>query len=106
MTMAEQPEHALIVHYKLSDEDFGTIEDRDAALGLADRLEVALRGSAGECDGHEFGEGFCRIYVYGSSSEALVAVVTPTMRTVALPIGSFITKRSGPPGTPEQRVTL
>jgi hypothetical protein len=92
----------------LSDQEFGSFDERENAFSLEDRLRDAVMDSAiGEYDGHEFGEGWCRFYIYGADADALAEVVIPILRGFSPPpAGSFIVKRFGPPGARQQEVQL
>ena len=101
--MADQQE-ALIVHIKLSDDEFGDGPERLAAYEVEDRLLDGIPADIGEVDGHEFGGGYATIFVYGPSAEALFGIILPMLAASTLPIGSFVTKRYGPPGAREDRI--
>ena len=52
------PEHAVIIRYSLSDEQHGTVEEREAIFALEDRLIARIDSQKlGEHDGNEFGGG-------------------------------------------------
>ena len=64
--VSTSPEHAVLVHLKLSDSGFGTEAEREALFELEQRLERAILAAAvGEFDGNEVGEGLCTLYMYG-----------------------------------------
>jgi hypothetical protein len=103
----ERAEEALVIHLKLSDTEFGSFEERERAFSIEDRLESALRNAAqGEYDGHEFGDGWCRFYLYGEDANALAEAVLPVLTSFATLPGSFVLKRFGPPGSNEERISL
>ena len=60
-------EHAVLVHLKLSDSEFGAPEERDAIHALCNELEAAIdSNAAGEYDGlpdremsHQFMNSWC-----------------------------------------------
>jgi hypothetical protein len=100
-------QHAVIIHLKLSDLEFGSFEERETAFRLEDRLESAVEDSGlGEYDGHEFGKGWCQFYIYGGDANVIADTVLPVVRTFALRVGSFVVKRFGPPGAREDQVPL
>lgn len=100
-------EHALIVHIKLSDQEFGSFDERENAFTVEDRLQDAVKDlEVGEYDGHEFGEGWCRFYIYGDDADAMAEAVLPILREFSPPAGSFVAKRFGPPGAQQQEVQL
>jgi hypothetical protein len=92
-------EHALIVHFKLSDAGFGTPAERQEFMSLESRLEAALKASgAGMFDGNEFGDGECVWYMYGPDADALFQAAEPVIREARPRPGSFVLKRRGAPG--------
>ena len=101
------PEEALLVHLVLSDDEFGTEEERARIHALTDRLDAAI-SAAGvwEFDGDEFGAGGCTLYMYGPSANALWGVVEDLLRASPVTRGGTATKRYGGPGpqTPSERV--
>jgi hypothetical protein len=98
---------ALIVRLKLSDDEFGDSAERDAAHAVEDRLvELFASGELGEFDGHEFGGGFATLYMYGPSAERMAAAVLPAVADLGRRVGSVLTKRFGPPGSPEVTIRL
>ena len=105
--VSTSPEHAVLVHLKLSDSGFGTEAEREALFELEQRLERAILAAAvGEFDGNEVGEGLCTLYMYGPNAETLFAAVAPVLHASPLARGATVIKRSGPPGSPEQRLEL
>lgn len=90
------PEHAVIVHLKLSNAAFGTKEEMDAIHALSDRLEAKiLEARAGEFDGDEFGQGECTLYMYGPNADLLFAAVEDEIRASPLSRGGWVIKRYG-----------
>jgi len=80
-TAKKSPEHAVIVHLKLSDDAHGTVEERESVFALEDELERAIEGSAaGEFDGNEFGGGEAVLYAYGPDADALFAAMEAPLR--------------------------
>jgi hypothetical protein len=99
------PEHAVLVHLKLSASPFGTDPERERVLEFEQQLEEAmLAAGVGEFDGNEFGDGECTLYMYGPDSEALFAAIAPVLRTSPLARGATVVKRAGPPGSPEEKL--
>lgn len=102
-----QRQQAVVIHLKLSDNECGSFAERETAFTLEDRLEAAVTGSAiGEYDGHEFGEGWCRFYIYGDDANVMADAVLPVVRSFSSPNGSFVVKRFGPPGAPQEEIPL
>jgi hypothetical protein len=100
-------QHAVIVHLKLSDQAFGSFDERERAFALEDRLEDALsRSAVAEYDGHEFGGGWCRFYVYGDDANAIATLVAPIVAQFSRSPSSVLIKRFGPPGAPQEECPL
>lgn len=75
------PEHAVILHYALSDDEHGTVEEREAIFALEDRLARMIESQQlGEHDGNEFGGGEATIYCYGPDAGRLFAALEPEAR--------------------------
>ncbi len=103
----EQRQQAVVVHLKLSDEGLGAFDEREKAFALEDRLEEIIAGLAiGEYDGHEFGEGWCRLYIYGDDANRIGEAIIPVVRDASPPPGTFLVKRFGPPGARQEEVPL
>ena len=107
--VAKAPEHAVIVHIKLSDEAHGTVEERESVFSLENELERAIRSAdAGEFDGNEFGGGEAVLYAYGPDADALFAAMEAPLH--AFPKRpAFAILRYGAAGdssSKERRVTL
>ena len=103
------PEHAVIVHFKLSDDQHGTVEERESVFALEDELEHAIESmTAGEFDGNEFGGGEAVLYAYGPDADALFAAMEAPLRAFpARP--AFAILRYGEPSdatATERRVEL
>lgn len=97
------PQHALLIDIGLSDAAFGTPEEREAVFELEDGLIEAMSVEPSiEVDGHEFGEGIGRVYVYGPDADRMFALAEPSLRAFAAP-KKKITRRYGPPGDPDVR---
>jgi hypothetical protein len=77
----EPPEHAVIVHFKLSDDEHGTLAEREGVFALEDQLERAIQSMAvGEFDGNEFGGGEAVLYAYGPDADALFEAMEAPLR--------------------------
>ena len=76
-------EHAVIIHYALSDDQHGTVEDREAIFELEDRLATLMESqNLGEHDGNEFGGGEAVIYCYGPDADRLFAGIESDLRAL------------------------
>ena len=90
MSAPGSAEQAVLVYLKLSDDEFGEFDEREAIFALEDRLIEAITSkSAGEYDGHEFGEGFGTLYMYGESADALYQVALPIVREYSTHSGPY-----------------
>lgn len=89
-------EHAVLVYLNLSDERFGTSDEREKIHDLSDRLEQAIESrNAGEFDGDEFGDGQCTLFMYGPDADVLFAAIEPVLRDSPLAAGGYAIKRFG-----------
>ena len=89
-------EHAVLVYLKLSDDEFGTAEERNQNHELSDLLKTAIETkNAGEFDGDEFGDGQCTLFMYGPNADALFQAVEPILRDSPLSFGGHAIKRYG-----------
>ena len=103
----EQPEHAVLVYLKLSDDEHGITEEREKIFTLEKTLTKAVeRNQAGEFDGNEFGEGFCTLYLYGPDAEKLFQAAFPVLQEFDALHGSYVVKRYGKPGARQERIEL
>jgi len=101
---AASSEHAVIIHYKLSDDAHGTVEEREAIFALETRMEAAITAAnAGEFDGNEFGGGEAVLYMYGPDRDRLWAAVEPQVRAFALR-PAFADLRAGGPDSAAERL--
>lgn len=81
MAEAEAPEEAVIAHYRLSDDEFGTSAERAAFFDAEEAVAVAVEeAGVGEVDGNEFGGGEVVLYAYGPDAQALFKVMEPALR--------------------------
>jgi hypothetical protein len=99
-------DHAVIVHFALSDEQFGSEFERETIGDLGDRLAgIVQEAGAGEFDGDEFGGGEAVLYLYGPDRELLWAAVEPEVRACGLR-PAFALLRPGGPDVTAQRLEL
>lgn len=101
------PGEALLVYIRLSDDEFGTTEERDRVHLLEDDLRELVAGVPGaDVDGHEFGGGFGTIYIYAPSADQLFDTLAPTLLALDVPPGSYLIRRYGAPGARHDRIPL
>jgi hypothetical protein len=86
----------LAVCFKLSDSQFGTAEERDAAHRFSDQLAAAIEAhSVGKFDGDEFGNGEGVLFMCGPNADELFDAVYPTLKTWEPLKGGHVIKRYG-----------
>ncbi|MFK0281991.1 hypothetical protein ACIQVL_16185 [Streptomyces sp. NPDC090499] len=79
----EAPEEAVIAHYRLSDNEYGSRAEREAIFDAERAMAAAVeQAGVGEVDGNEFGGGEAVLYAYGKDAESLFKVMEPTLRAV------------------------
>ena len=99
-------DHAVIVHFGMSDDEFGSEAERATLGDLGDRLaDVVARAGVGEFDGDEFGNGEAVLYLYGPDHEQLWRIVEPeVLASTVRP--SFALLRPGGPDVAARRLDL
>jgi hypothetical protein len=98
------PEHALLVYLKLSNDEFGAEEEREAIHNMSDQMQAAINSaSVGEFDGDEFGNGECTLFMYGPDADALMRTVEPILRNNPFTRGGRVIKRFGEASDPSAR---
>ncbi|MEU9166800.1 hypothetical protein AB0D34_03170 [Streptomyces sp. NPDC048420] len=77
----EITEEAVITHYRLSDDQYGSRAERDAIFAAERTMTAAVEeAGVGEVDGNEFGGGEAVLYAYGTDAKVLFKVLEPTLR--------------------------
>jgi hypothetical protein len=99
---------AVITHLRLSDDQFGSADEREAIFALEGRIVEAVAKIGCDHDGNEFGGGEVALFTYGPDADELFAVIQASLRDFAVRPGSYAIKRYGPvrPGVREERVEL
>jgi hypothetical protein len=93
---AVEPDDAVIVHFKLSDDKFGSSEERDRVHRFTDKLAALVQEHrAGEFDGDEFGNGEGTLFMYGPDADRLLECVLPALKTWEPLKGGYLIKRYG-----------
>ena len=97
------PEHAVLLHYALSDDGYGAASEREAVFALEERVAAIIdTHGLGEHDGNELGGGEAVIYCYGPDAARLFAAIEAEARAFpARPAHAVL--RFGPPGDPTVR---
>ena len=94
-------EHALLISVPLSDNEFGSPEDRQAVFSLEDALIAAFSiDQTVEVDGHEFGDGKAVLFIYGRDADAMFSLATPVLQGHPAPRPIKVTRRYGPATDP------
>src|SRR6185503_9700926 len=99
-------EHCVQVVLPLSSEH-GSSSQVEDIHELTDKLADAIdERKAGEFDGDEFGDGICRLYMYGPDADKLFDAIKRPLLASRLSKGGHAIKRYGPPedGVKEVRV--
>lgn len=92
----ETPEEAVIAHYRLSDDEYGTRAEREAIFSAQRAMAAAVEAAgAGEVDGNEFGGGEAVLYAYGADAVALFKVMEPTLRSLPFRSAHVVLRRVG-----------
>ncbi|MET8221339.1 hypothetical protein [Streptomyces hirsutus] len=92
----ETPEQAVIAHYRLSDDEYGSRAERKAIFDAERAMAVAVaKAGVGEVDGNEFGGGEAVVYAYGADAEALFKVMEPTLRSLPFRPAHVVLRRGG-----------
>jgi hypothetical protein len=99
-------DHAVLIHFRLSDDSYGSPEEREAVMELERELEVAIAASnAGEFDGNEYGGGEAVLYMYGPDKDRLWQAVEQLVRRFPLR-PAYALLRPGGPDTAAEQVPL
>ncbi|OHB59126.1 MAG: hypothetical protein A2Y12_12920 [Planctomycetes bacterium GWF2_42_9] len=73
----------VVVYIKLSDDEFGSNEERDEILKLGNMIEESVVAEkAGEYDGNEFGEGQGALYFYGNDRDRLFEIIASSLEKI------------------------
>src|SRR4051794_30704344 len=102
-------EHAVLTHLPLSDDGFGTAEEREAVRDLEQRIGKAVAELGGEHDGNEFGGGGGMLYTYGPDAGQIFDAVRKCLAGFEALPGAYAIKRYGRADDPrarEERVAL
>ncbi len=100
-------EQATVICLKLSNDEMGTSQERQAISALRDRLIGAVQErEVGEFDTLEYGDGFGTLSFNGASADRLAEVLLPVVRAFASLPGSYLVKRYGEQGAREHSIVL
>jgi len=93
----------------LSDDSWGTEEDRERLLQLDPCVIEAAAAVGGQHEGYEWGMGEATFFPYGPDADALLSALTKCLEGFPIPPGSYAVKRFGPaedPHASEERIAL
>ena len=85
----------MTTHLRLSDDQFGTAEERAAVFELEERIVAAVAAIGCDHDGNEFGGGEVALFTYGPDADAMLAVIQEALRGFDVRPGSYAVKRYG-----------
>ena len=91
---AQNPEHAVIVHFNYGSKDLTRL------FALEEKLEAAIiKAGVGEYDGNEVATDGSdgNLYMYGPDADKLLQVVKPILEATPFMRGAKVKKRYGPP---------
>ena len=95
----------IAVYLKVSNDEYGTEEERDSIHQFTDKLaEVILKSGAGVFDGDEFGNGECGLFMYGANADQLFNVMESLLRDWKPLAGGYAIKRYGAPAGLSERI--
>ncbi len=98
---------ALIVVVPFTAPNLGSADDYATISALEERLiEAITKAEVGEFDGHEFGDGDCRILFYGASAEQLASIIIPIVQASSLCHKSYVLRRCEGPAAEEHRFAV
>lgn len=102
-----QTEQAILIYIKLSDDGLGSPHDSEFIFSLEDQIkEVIIKDKHYEYDGHEFGGGYCILFMYALNADDLYRKIRPTLKSTAFPGKSYLVRRYGPPGSEQDVIEL
>lgn len=103
----DQHRHAVLVYWKLDNNQFGSPETYQTIQRLMDKLETSFAERDDiEFDGDEIGEGYATFFFYGSNADAMFSEITRVIKRFKPPKGSYAIKRYGKVGSKEVRVNI
>lgn len=90
-------EQALILHIKLSDDEFGSEQELNLLMEWEFNLLALVKSKipGATVDGNELGGGFCKFYLYGENIDEVESLVLPELAKIDVLAGSYYYKRYG-----------
>jgi len=93
------PKDSVTVHFKLSDNKFGSREERDRVHQFSHELEALIQQcQVGEFDGDEFGGGEGTLFMYGPDADLLFEAVSSALKNWEPLRGGHVIKSYGKSG--------
>ena len=106
-TEASSIEQEVHVYLKPSDDAFGDFEERESMFRLEDEIEQIINScGVGEYDGHEFGQGFATLFMFGPDADRMFDVLAESIKNYRPRPGSYAVKCYGDVGAREERIDL
>jgi hypothetical protein len=102
-------DQAVITHLRLSNDEFGTAEEREAVFELEGRIANSAQRVGCFHDGNAFGGGEVELFTYGPDVDVVFGVIEESLRGFGVRPGSYAIKRYGAvedPNVREERVEL
>lgn len=87
------PEHEqlLLINLKLSDGETGTEDDNEYVESLEQKLVEKVENlDFAFWDGHEYGDGYAKIFLYSSDVDKLYKAIYKTLKNINFTPGSMI----------------
>ncbi|MFB7106241.1 hypothetical protein [Streptomyces hydrogenans] len=106
---ANDVEHAVIAHYRLTEADLGDPSQRETIRQAQSLLTEAIeQADVGEFDGNEYGGGKVALYAYGPNADALFAVMAPILHDLPFRPAHVVLRYGSvdDPSAAERRVDL
>jgi hypothetical protein len=89
-------QQSIQIYIKLSDNNLGDEKDEKLIYSLEEKLiKIIEQTKVGEYDFHEFGAGFCTIYIYGGSADRIHQAIWSELKKVKFPKKSYLIKYLG-----------
>jgi hypothetical protein len=88
-------DQAVITHLRLSNDEFGTAEEREAVFELEGRISSSAERVGCFHDGNAFGGGEVELFTYGPDADVVFRVIEDSLRGFDVRPGSYAIKRYG-----------
>ncbi len=100
-------EHAVLIFLQFSEGKLESERAVNAIFDLQELLSEEIEGNGvGLFDGNEFFEDTVTFFIYGPDANAIYEVIQPVISGLPVLPGSYIVKRYGDIGAPEEQIPL